>query len=62
MKKDLAQKFVPPKNDPIVAEVREARHKISAAQGHNTARLVKHYQEMEKELRKTGKYKFAAAK
>ncbi|MSU57382.1 MAG: hypothetical protein EXS35_04250 [Pedosphaera sp.] len=56
------KRIMPGENDPIIAEVRRVRHKISAEHGHDTARLAKHYQEMEKELRKTGKYKFAAVK
>jgi hypothetical protein len=47
------------KDDPIVAEVREARHRISEKYGHDLDRLTKHYQEYERELAKTGKYKFA---
>ena len=56
------KRIVPGADDPIIAEVRRVRHKISAEHGHDTARLAKHYQELEKELRKSGKYKFAAAK
>lgn len=47
------------KDDPIITEVREARHRISEAHGHDLDRLTKHYQEYERELAKTGKYKFA---
>jgi uncharacterized protein YbcV (DUF1398 family) len=46
------------KDDPIITEVREARHRISEAHGHDLDRLTKHYQEYERELAKTGKYKF----
>jgi len=47
------------KDDSIITEVREARHRISEAHGHDLDRLTKHYQEYERELAKTGKYKFA---
>ena len=56
------KRVMPRADDPIIAEVRRVRHKISAEHGHDMARLAKHYQELEKELRKTGKYKFADAK
>lgn len=44
-------------NDPIVTEVREARHQISEEHGHDLDRLLKHYQQMEAELAESGKYK-----
>ena len=43
----------------VVKEVREMRDKLSAEFGHDRNRLYAHYQEVEKELRKSGKYKFA---
>ena len=43
----------------IVREVREIRHKISAECGHDLERLIAYHKEIEKELRKSGKYKFA---
>ena len=43
----------------IMDEVREMRRKISAEFGHDLNRLVAYYQEMENEMRKSGKYKFA---
>lgn len=46
------------KPDPIISEVREARHRISARFGHNTERLARHYKKLDAELKKTGKYKF----
>jgi hypothetical protein len=33
--------------NPLIEEIREVRHRISEAFGHDTARLVKHYQELE---------------
>lgn len=43
----------------IMEEVREMRRKISAEFGHDLNRLVAYYQEVENEMRKSGKYKFA---
>ncbi len=37
------------KLDPVVARVRAARHRISAAHGHDARRLIRHYKELEKE-------------
>ena len=49
------------KNDEceIVKEVREIRHKISARFDHDVGRLGAHYQEMQEQMRQSGKYKFA---
>ncbi len=46
------------KPDPIVAEVRETRHQISAAFGHDTERLAEHYKELDRELRESGEFRF----
>ena len=43
----------------IMDEVREMRRKISAEFGHDLNRLVAYYQELENEMRESGKYKFA---
>ena len=43
----------------IVKEVREVRHKISARFNHDIGQLVAHYQEIQEEMRRSGKYKFA---
>ena len=43
----------------IMEEVREMRRKISAEFGHDLNRLVAYYQEVENEMRKSGKYKFS---
>ena len=40
-------------------EVREMRRKISEEFGHDLSRLVAYYQEVENEMRKSGKYKFS---
>lgn len=49
------------KNDEgeIVKEVREIRHKISARFDHDVGRLGAHYQEMQEQMRQSGKYRFA---
>ena len=44
----------------IMEEVHEMRRKVSAEFGHDLNRLVAYYQELENEMRKSGKYKFAA--
>ena len=44
----------------IMEEVREMRRKISAEFGHDFNQLGAYYQELENEMRKSGKYKFAA--
>ena len=44
----------------IMEEAREMRRKISAEFGNDLNRLVAYYQEVESEMRKSGKYKFAA--
>ncbi len=43
----------------IVKEVREIRHKISAQFDHDIGRLVAHYQELQEQMRQSGKYRFA---
>lgn len=43
----------------IVKDVREIRHKISARFDHDVGRLVAHYQELQEQMRQSGKYKFA---
>ena len=43
----------------VVKEVREMRNRLSAEFGHDRSRLYAHYQEVEKQLRTSGKYKFA---
>ena len=48
-----------PEINEVVKEVREMRHKISEKCGHDLNRLLAYYQKVEKEMRKSGKYKFA---
>ena len=43
----------------IMEEVREMQRKISVEFGHDFNQLVAYYQELENEIRKSGKYKFA---
>jgi len=45
-------------DDPMVADVRKARHQISAECGHDSKRLVAYYMEMEKKARQSGEYVF----
>ena len=42
----------------VVKEVREMRMKISEKCGHDLNKLLAYYQKVEKEMRKSGKYKF----
>ena len=48
--------------DNEINEVHRIRHEISARFGHDIGQLVAHYQKMEKEFRRSGKYKFADSK
>ncbi len=41
-----------------IDEIRRIRRKISARFDHDVDKLIAHYQELEKEYRKSGKYKF----
>ncbi len=43
----------------IVKDIREIRHKISAQFDHDVGRLVAHYQELQEQMRQSGKYRFA---
>jgi hypothetical protein len=47
--------------DPTIDEICEVRRKISAEFGHDPRRLMAHYMELEKEMRRSGKYKFRDA-
>ena len=48
-------------DDPIISEIRRARHEISARFSHDVRRLGEHYMEIERKARASGKYRFAAA-
>jgi hypothetical protein len=37
--------------DPVIEEIREVRHRISARFGHDPERLLEHYLEMQEEYR-----------
>lgn len=43
----------------VIKEVRRVRHEISAEFGHDPRKFGEYCRELEKELRKSGKYKFA---
>ena len=43
----------------IIKEVRKIRHEISAEFGHDPHKFGEYCRELEKKLRKSGKYKFA---
>jgi hypothetical protein len=49
-------------DDPITAEIRMIRQQISAQHGHNLQKLLEHYQKLEKEAIKSGKYHFVNLK
>jgi len=38
-------------SDPVIDEIREVRHRISARFGHNPERLFEHYMQVQKEYR-----------
>ncbi|MDY6905888.1 MAG: hypothetical protein SWH61_14520 [Thermodesulfobacteriota bacterium] len=40
------------KDDPVIQRIRDVRRQISEEHGHDTQKLIKHYQELEK---KTGR-------
>ena len=42
-----------------IDEIRRIRHQISAEHGHNLRKLAEHYRNVEKELRRSGRFKFA---
>ncbi len=39
------------KDDPVIERIRDVRRKISEAHGHDTERLIRHYQEMQKKVK-----------
>lgn len=40
------------KDDPIIDRIRQIRHEISAEHGHDPARLVEHYMELDRQRKK----------
>ena len=48
--------------DDEISEIRRIRHEISKRYGHDVKRLVAHYQELQKELKASAKYKLANPK
>ena len=55
---DKYRHLLNPEMNEVVKEVREMRMKISEKCGHDLNKLFAYYQEVEKEMRKSGKYKF----
>jgi hypothetical protein len=47
------------KPDPIITEIREIRHQISAKFNHNMDRLGEYGKRLDQELRQTGEFRFA---
>jgi hypothetical protein len=45
-------------SDCEIEEIRRIRHQISAEHGHDLRRLAEYYRRIERELRKSGKYRF----
>jgi len=41
----------PNSTDPVIAEIREVRHRISERVGHDPARLVAYYQQLQERYR-----------
>ena len=46
------------KNDPLIDEIRQVRHQISAEFDHNTKKMFAYYKQVEKELRASDQYSF----
>ena len=46
-------------SDYEIDEIRGIRHQISEAHGHDLGKIADHYRKLEKELRKSGRFKFA---
>ena len=45
-----------------IDEIRRIRHEISAEHGHDLQKLAEHYRNLEKELRESGRFRFADEK
>ena len=46
-------------SDYEIDEIRRIRHEISAKHGHDLRKIAEHYRNLEKELRESGRFKFA---
>ena len=46
-------------SDYEIDEIRRIRHQISAEHGHDLRKIAEHYRNLEKELRESGRFKFA---
>ena len=44
-----------------IEKIRAVRHRISAGCGHDPKRLLEHYQQVSKEMRASGQFRFAEA-
>lgn len=40
------------KDDPVIERIRNVRRNISEAHGHDTEKLIKHYQELQKKTKR----------
>jgi len=47
--------------DPLIDEIRQIRHEISAEFNHDPKKMYAYYQQVEKELRASGQYSFFEA-
>ena len=47
--------------DDEIKIIRQVRHEISAECGHDAARVVAYYRRVEEELRRSGRFHFAAS-
>ncbi len=47
-------------HDDEIADIRRIRHEISAECGHDVDRVVAYYRRVEEELRRSGRFRFAA--
>jgi hypothetical protein len=46
--------------DPGIEEVRQARHEISRECGHDLHKVAAYYRDVERELRRSGRFQFEA--
>jgi hypothetical protein len=49
-------------SDDEIDDIRRIRQQISAQHGHEVKQLAEYYRQLEQELRKSGKYRFADEK
>ena len=46
-------------SDYEIDEIRRIRHQISAEHGHDLRKIAEHYRNLERELRESGRFRFA---